>query len=242
MSRFQIQPAPGLPTSRRDFLWRLGGGLGGIALASMLGEEGLLAGEVAATRSRAMQYPPKAKRIVQLYMSGAASQCDLWDYKPALAKHHGEKFDPGEAVELFQSAPDKVMKSPFGWRQHGNCGKWLSDPVAALGDCVDDIAFIHSMVSKSNVHGPATFMQATGFVLPGFPSMGSWISYGLGSMNNDLPTFVVLPDPRGLAAERPHELVARLSAGRASGHHGAAEFEDTDCRPVSARWLVRYAR
>ena len=146
-----------------------------------------------------LHHPAKAKRVVQLYMSGAASQCDLWDYKPALAKHHGEKFDPGEPVELFQSAPDKVMKSPFAWRQHGQCGKWLSEPVAPLGECVDDIAFIHSMVSKSNVHGPATFMQATGFVLPGFPSMGSWISYGLGSMNDNLPTFVVLPDPRGFA-------------------------------------------
>jgi hypothetical protein len=198
MTRFYIQPDSGFHRSRRDFLWRLGGGLGGIALASMLGEEGLLADRIPAMRSRAAQYPAKAKRIVQLYMSGAASQCDLWDYKPALAKHHGEKFDPGEAVELFQSASDKVMKSPFGWRQYGNCGKWLSDPVAALGDCVDDIAFIHSMVSKSNVHGPATFMQATGFVQPGFPSIGSWIGYGLGSMNNDLPTFVVLPDPRGL--------------------------------------------
>src|SRR6187549_2382951 len=110
MSQFQIQPGPNVPTSRRDFLWRLGGGLGGIALASMLSEEGVLAGEIAVTRSHAMQYPPKAKRVVQLYMSGAASQCDLWDYKPALAKHHGEKFDPGEAVELFQSAPDKVME------------------------------------------------------------------------------------------------------------------------------------
>src|SRR5689334_12439470 len=100
--------------TRRDFLWRLGGGLGGIALASMLGEEGLLAGE-----ALPLHFPPKAKRVVQLYMSGAASQCDLWDYKPALAKQHGQKFDPGEAVELFQSAPDKVMASPFGWRQHG---------------------------------------------------------------------------------------------------------------------------
>src|SRR6187401_2603181 len=185
-------------SSRRDFLWQLGGGLGGIALASLLGEERLLALDARAARTHALQFPPKAKRVVQLYMSGAASQCDLWDYKPALAKHHGEKFDPGEAVELFQSAPDKVMKSPFGWRQYGNCGKWLSDPVAPLGECVDDIAFIHSMVSKSNVHGPATFMQATGFVLPGFPSMGAWISYGLGSLNQNLPTFVVLPDPRGL--------------------------------------------
>jgi hypothetical protein len=186
-------------TSRRDFLWRFGGGLGGIALASLLGQEGLLAGQSTALSSHASCFPPKAKRVVQLYMSGAASQCDLFDYKPMLAKRHGEKFDPGEAVELFQSAPDKVMNSPFAWRQHGSCGKWLSEPVAPLGECVDDIVFIHSMVSKSNVHGPATFMQATGFVLPGFPSMGSWISYGLGSMNNDLPTFVVLPDPRGFA-------------------------------------------
>lgn len=186
--------------SRREFLWNLGGGLGGIALASMLGQEGLLAAS-GSTSQRAfpLHHAPKAKRIIQLYMSGAASQCDLWDYKPALAKRHGEKFDPGEAVELFQSAPDKFMKSPFAWRPHGQCGKWLSDPVAPLGECVDDIAFIHSMVSKSNVHGPATFMQATGFVLPGFPSMGSWISYGLGSMSEELPTFVVLPDPRGYA-------------------------------------------
>ncbi len=186
--------------SRREFLWNMGGGLGGIALASMLGQEGLLAASQGAVPAgRGLHHAPRAKRIVQLYMSGAASQCDLWDYKPALARQHGEKFDPGEAVELFQSAPDKVMMSPFGWSQHGECGKWLSEPVSPLGECVDDIAFIHSMVSKSNVHGPATFMQATGFVLPGFPSMGSWISYGLGSLNNDLPTFVVLPDPRGFA-------------------------------------------
>src|SRR6478735_8775879 len=117
-------------TSRRDFLWRLGGGLGGIALASMLGDEGLLASTVSPVQKQALQYRPRAKRIVQLYMSGAASQCDLWDYKPALAKHHGQKFDPGEAVELFQSAPDKVMNSPFAWRQYGRCGKWLSAPVA----------------------------------------------------------------------------------------------------------------
>src|SRR4051812_2565230 len=88
-----------MDTSRRDFLWRLGGGLGGIALVSMLGNEGLLASDALARPRSALRYPPKAKRVIQLYMSGAASQCDLWDYKPALAKHHGEKFDPGEAVE-----------------------------------------------------------------------------------------------------------------------------------------------
>ncbi|MEX0611957.1 MAG: DUF1501 domain-containing protein, partial [Pirellulales bacterium] len=199
MSRLPRKYRSAQPLSRRDFLWNFGGGLGGIALASMLGEDGLLASPALSPRTRVLHHPAKAQRVVQLYMSGAASQCDLWDYKPTLEKRHGEKFDPGEPIELFQSVPDKIMKSPFSWRQYGRCGKWLSEPVAPLGDCVDDIAFIHSMVSNSNVHGPATFMQATGFVLPGFPSMGSWISYGLGSMNDDLPTFVVLPDPRGFA-------------------------------------------
>lgn len=216
-------------TSRRDFLWRLGGGLGGIALASMLGEEGLLANAGPISQLRAATYPPKAKRVVQLYMSGAASQCDLWDYKPALAKCHGEKFDPGEKVELFQSAPDKVMNSPFHWRQHGRCGKWLSEPVAPLGDCVDDIAFIHSMVSKSNVHGPATFMQATGFVLPGFPSIGAWISYGLGSLNRDLPTFVVLPDPRGL----PPNGHMNWSPGFLPAEHQATMVQPSSKTPIA---------
>ena len=105
-----------LLTSRREFLWRFGGGLGGVALAAMLGEEGLLANGAAQARPRKLQYPPKVRRVVQLYMSGAASQCDLWDYKPTLAKLHGQKFDPGEKVELFQSSPDKVMASPFRWR------------------------------------------------------------------------------------------------------------------------------
>src|SRR5262249_603048 len=111
----------------------------------------------------------------------------------------GQKFDPGGKVELFQSDPGAVMKSPWQWKQYGQCGKWISDLVPHLGSCVDDMAFIHSMVSKSNVHGPATFMQNSGFVLPGFPSMGAWISYGLGSLTENLPTFVVLADARGLA-------------------------------------------
>ena len=104
------------PGSRRDFLWRLGGGLGGIALASMLGDEGLLAGDAPAQPRNSLRYPPKAKRVIQLYMSGAASQCDLWDYKPALAKHHGEKFDPGEAVAngviTFFLRDNKLIEKP----------------------------------------------------------------------------------------------------------------------------------
>ncbi len=221
------------PQTRRDFLWHSGGGLGGIALAALLGQEGLLANDAApssrAPQTHVLHHPAKARRVIQLYMSGAASQCDLFEYKPALAKHHGEKFDPGEAVELFQSAPDKVMQSPFGWKRYGRSGKWLSDPAAALGDCVDDIAFIHSMVSKSNVHGPATFMQATGFVQPGFPSMGSWISYGLGSIRDDLPTFVVLPDPRGYAPNGPKN----WSSGFLPAEHQATLVQPSAQKPIA---------
>ncbi len=95
------------------------------------------------------------------------------------------------------------MESPWKWRQYGQCGQWMSDLVPHLAGCVDDIAFLPAMVAKSNVHGPATFMQNTGFVLPGFPSFGGWVSYGLGSLNQNLPTFVVLPDSRGFAPNGP---------------------------------------
>lgn len=191
--------------NRRQFLWRFGGGLGGIALAQLLGEERALAEAVAPRPdwNGGLHHRARAKRVVQLFMSGAASQCDTFDYKPALIERHGQKFDPGGKVELFQSDPGPVMKSPWGWKQYGACGKWMSDLVPHIASCVDDIAFVHSMASKSNVHGPATYMQNTGFVLPGFPNMGAWISYGLGSMNRNLPTFVVLPDVRGFAPNGP---------------------------------------
>src|SRR5438445_5059881 len=196
---------------RREFLWRFGGGLGGIAMVHLLGQHGLLAetGSPRAEFNGGLHHRARAKRVVQLFMSGAASQCDTFDYKPMLIRKHGQKFDPGGKVELFQSVPGSVMKSPWKWRQHGKCGKWVSDLLPHLAGCVDEMAFIHSMVAKSNVHGPATFMQATGFVTPGFPSMGAWVSYGLGSLNQNLPAFVVLPDSRGYAPNGP----ANWSAG-----------------------------
>ncbi len=150
-----------------------------------------------------LHHKPKAKRVVQLFMSGAASQCDTFDYKPELIKRRGEKFDPGGKIELFQSAPGVVMPSPWEWKRYGKSGRWVSGLFPQLAECVDDMAFLYAMVSKSNVHGPATFMQNTGFVLPGFPSMGAWLSYGLGSLNDNLPTFVVLPDNRGVPPNGP---------------------------------------
>jgi hypothetical protein len=199
---------------RRDFLWKFGGGLGGIALAQMLTGE--------------THFPPKAKRVVQLFMSGAASQCDTFDYKPELIRRNGEKFDPGGKVELFQSTPGAVMKSPWEWKPRGRCGKWISDLVPHIASCADDIAFVHSMIAKSNVHGPATFMQNTGFVLPGFPSMGSWISYGLGSMNENLPTFIVLPDSRGYAPNGP----GNWSAGFLPAAHQGTMIRASSANPI----------
>jgi hypothetical protein len=220
---------------RREFLWQLGGGLGGVALAQLLTEQGLLA---AGEPSAKVHHPAKAKRVVQLFMSGAASQCDTFDYKPELIKRDGQPFDPGEKVELFQSNPGACMASPWGWKQYGQCGKWMSDLVPHLATCVDDIAFVHSMISKSNVHGPATFMQNTGFVLPGFPSMGAWISYGLGSMTDDLPTFVVLPDARGFPPNGP----GNWSAGFLPAAHQGTLIKPAAANPIADLFPPQSAR
>lgn len=195
--------------SRRELLWQAGGGLGGLALASLLGSEGLSAASdpvsvpgAGAALDR-LHVRPRAKRVVQLFMSGAASHLDLWDYKPALEKHHGQPSDFGEPVEAFQNGLGPWLKSPWPFRPYGECGKYLSDIVAPLGDCVDDMAFVHNMVGKTGVHSQATYLQATGFQNPGFPGIGAWVSYGLGSLHENLPTFVVLPDHRGFASNGP---------------------------------------
>ena len=183
---------------RRDFLWSSGGGLGGIALAALLGEEA-----AAAEKARVRHHPPKAKRVVQLFMSGAASHLDMFDYKPALIKHHGKPSDFGEHVEAFQNGLGPWMKSPFEFKRYGRCGKHLSEIVAPLGEVVDEMAFIHNLTGKTGVHSQATYLQATGFQRPGFPGMGSWVSYALGAINEDLPSFVVLPDHRGYGSNGP---------------------------------------
>ena len=185
--------------NRRSFLMQAGS-LSSVALSSMLFADPVSA---SSPRSALLHHPPKAKRVVQLFMSGAASQCDTFDYKPLLEKRHGQKWDIKEKVELFQSKPGNVKKSPWPWKTCGQSEKKLNACVAPLGDVVDEIAFVHNMAAKSNVHGPATFMQSTGFTLPGFPSAGAWVSYGLGNVSDDLPTFVVLPDPRGFAPNGP---------------------------------------
>jgi len=194
-----------IETSRRELLWNFGGGLGGIALASLLNRDGVSGSDrgvrnVASANRGAvheLQFPAQAKRVVQFFMAGAASHLDLFDYKPELIQRNGQPWDPGEKVELFQNGHGATLASPWTWKQFGECGKHLSEVAAPLGDVVDEMAFVHNMIGRTGVHSTATLLQATGFQTPGFPGMGAWISYGLGSSNENLPTFVVLPDHRG---------------------------------------------
>src|SRR5687767_7797496 len=142
--------------SRRDFLWRFGGGLGGIALAHLLSRE---TGAAAASAGKGNSIPgvlsgkwhhrPKVKRVIQLFMNGGASQMDLFDYKPGLFKRHGEKFDPGagQKVEAATSEPGKILKPMFDFKQHGNSGRWVSSLLPHTATCVDDLAFMMAMVS-----------------------------------------------------------------------------------------------
>ena len=141
----------------------------------------------------------EVKRIIQLFMNGGASQCDTFDYKPELIKH-GQKFDPGSHVEAATSVPGSVLKSPWSWKQYGETGRWVSSVFPHVATIVDDLTFLMSMASKTNVHGPGSYMQNTGFVTPGFPVHGRSGSPRMdsGTLNENLPTFVVMPDPRGL--------------------------------------------
>ncbi|EKK00194.1 protein containing DUF1501 [Rhodopirellula baltica SH28] len=200
--------------SRREFVQQASTNFGALAMAVLLQNESEAAGGGAV---KVLHHPPKAKRVVQLFMAGAASHIDLWDHKPLLKKLHGQQSDFGEPVETFQDGLGPWMKSPFRFSPYGESSKVLSEVVAPLGDCVDDIAFVHNMVGKTGVHSQATYLQATGFQRPGFPGMGSWVSYGLGTINENLPTFVVLPDHRGFASNGPKNWGAAFLPASAQG-------------------------
>jgi hypothetical protein len=206
-SLFHRPGIPEKPATRRAFLWHCGGGLGGIALASLLERDRLLAapqsGGSGGVLGGMLHHPARATRVVQMFMAGGASHIDLFDYKPELVKRHGEPSDFGETVEAFQNGLGPWLKPIWDFAPHGECGKMLSSVVAELGGCIDDIAFVHNMVGKTGVHSSGTLLQATGFPTPGFPGAGCWVSYALGSLNENLPTFVVLPDHRGFASNGP---------------------------------------
>jgi len=145
-------------------------------------------------------FAPKVKRIIQIFCAGGVSHVDTFDYKPELIRSDGKAMTGKGEVDTFFGKPGNLMKSPWAFRQYGQSGKWVSDLLPNLAQRVDDITFIHSMVAQSSNHTPATFQMNTGFQRNGFPCMGAWLSFGLGSENDNLPAFIVLPDPRQLPA------------------------------------------
>jgi hypothetical protein len=221
---------------RRALLWRMGGGLGGIALLDLLGRDGLLAGDqtdARHARQRAalgggLHHPARVRRVIQLFMNGGVSQVDTFDYKPELSLRHGQRFDPGSHVEAPTSTPGNLMKCPFPFRRYGECGRWVSSVFPEMATCVDDLAFLMALSSKTNVHGPASYMMNTGFLLPGFPCLGAWLSYGLGALRDNLPTFVVLPDPKGL----PYNAKGNFTAGFLPQAHQGTILEAGSPRPI----------
>jgi len=223
--------------SRRAFVARLGGGLGGVGMASVLGAEGLMASDAGpravAGVGRPMPAPtrPRVRRVIQLFMNGGASQMDLFDYKPELDTRAGQRFDPGSGarVEAPTSEPGKVLKPPFPLRRRGASGRWVSDLLPHLGGCVDEMAFLMAMQSRTNVHGPGSYLMNTGFLLPGFPCMGAWVGYALGSECDNLPGFVVLPDSKGL----PYNARGNFSAGFLPVTHQGTMIQAHLERPVA---------
>jgi hypothetical protein len=198
--------------TRRQLLSRCGMGAGMLGLAGILQDERLLgAAANAATAGanplaeRQRHFLPRAKSVIWLFMNGGPSQVDTWDYKPELAKRDGLKLDGLDPeTGFFRDAVGGLMKSPFRFRQYGECGKWVSDLFPHLSGHVDKMAFIHSGYTKSNNHSPALFMMNTGMTRMGFPCAGAWVTYGLGCESNCLPSFVVMSDPLGRGVPKGH--------------------------------------
>ena len=216
--------------SRREFLWNIGGGFGGLAASQMLALEALSSEPLRPNPelNGGLHHPAKVRRIIQLFMTGGASPMDTFDYKPELERLHGQKLGPKEKPEGFTAAPGALLKSPFGFKQHGESGRWVSSVFPHQAKEVDEMAFLMAMASKTNVHGPGTYMMNSGFLLPGFPSMGAWISYGLGNLTDNLPTFVVLPDAKGL----PYNQKGPFSSGFLPAVHQGTVINAAGTNPV----------
>jgi hypothetical protein len=189
---------------RRRFLGHTLTGLGGIALTHLLAQERSPATPIRPLINPANPNAPRfphqtarAKRVLMIFCSGAVSQIDTFDYKPALIQHHGKPMPGAEGLVTFQGEQGNLNRSPWEFRPYGQCGKMISDLVPHLGAHADEMCFIHSLTGKTNTHGPGENFMATGFTLDGFPSMGAWTNYALGSENDNLPAYVAIPDPRG---------------------------------------------
>jgi hypothetical protein len=182
--------------NRREWLQRAGAGFGTVALAELLDSRGLLANQSAAgpLTPKPGHCPAKAKAVIWLFMEGAPSACDTFDPKPELTKRDGQRI----AINVFNGDPGPLMKSPFKFQQYGESGAWVCEKYPNVARHVDDFAFIKSLHSESNDHVPALYQINTGIPRPGFPAAGAWITYGLGSENQNLPGYVVLGNNQGI--------------------------------------------
>lgn len=194
--------------NRRNFLGDTARGLGGIALSSLLDQDKLLASsskgpirpEIDAARpfaARQAHHRAAAKKVLVIFCSGACSQVDTFDYKPELIKRHGQPMPGAEGLLTFQGEQGNLTKSPWEFKPRGQSGKMISELVPHLAELADDMCFIHSMTGKTNTHGPGENFMSTGYTLDGFPSMGAWTTWALGTGNENLPAYVAISDPRG---------------------------------------------
>ncbi len=198
---------------RRSFLRSTAGGLSSIALTSLLARESVLAStspwrpQFDPSNPGSPRVPPaapKAKQVLVIFCSGALSHVDTFDYKPLLVKNHDRAMPGSDGLITFQGAQGNLTKPLWEFKPRGQSGKMVSELLPNLAELADEMCFIHSMTAKSNTHGPAENQMSTGFILDGFPAMGSWVTYALGSQCQDLPSFVAIPDPRGVPQVGPN--------------------------------------
>ncbi len=179
--------------TRRDFFDWTKRGLAGAAVSSLMLRDGIAA-------PMPPHYRPRANRVVHICLCGGLSQIDSFDYKPKLKEMHGKSLSADERPDVFFGKVGLLRSNDWEFKQRGKSGLWISDLFPHISTVADELTVINSMVAESSSHTPATFQESSGFRLNGFPVMGSWVSYGLGNLTDDLPTYVVLPDARGLPA------------------------------------------
>src|SRR5438105_8610727 len=185
--------------SRRNVLRGAANGFGAIALEYLLQRRIAAATRVNPLAQKPPHFAAKAKSVIFLFMVGAPSHIDTFDPKPALKKYEGQPLPAsyGKVVSQFTAGDTPLLASPWKFSRHGQCGMEVSTLYPRLAECVDDICFVRSFYTESVVHAPAMYQVHTGRILMGYPSMGSWVTYGLGSESENLPAYVVMPQPEG---------------------------------------------
>lgn len=228
--------------NRRSFLGHAATGLSSMALLDLLQRDRLLAAQpirpdILPTRphaARPAHFLPKAKQILVIFCSGAMSHMDTWDYKPELTKRHGQPLPGANGLVTSQGQQGNLTRPLYPFRRYGQSGKRVSDLVSHIGEFADDICWVHSVKGKTNSHGPGENFMSTGFTADGFPSMGAWATYALGSENETLPAYVAIPDPRG----KPQSSVNNWAPGFLPAAYQGVDFNSTNpvrnlARPAS---------